>query len=363
MGNGWPPGAVEAIRTARSVPPSAQAKSLSELEFLSKRGKLGTKQVRPKKVRLKKVHQAAKIAILYKFAAARGDRYHGGAASDPRFPNAPAPPMDRYVVIGNPVAHSLSPAIHARFARSLGEALEYTTLLAPLDDFAAAARRFFDEGGRGANVTLPFKTNALRFAHEASDAACIAGAAIFLACERGHVRADNTDGVGLVTDLTTNLGLEIRGKRILMLGAGGAARGVIAPLLSLHPAAFVIANRTRERADELAREFASHGEIESQALDAAPREPFELVINATSSSVHGAPLDLVPGTVDRDSLVYDMAYGRSAGDFLAKAREHGARTSDGLGMLVEQAAESYRLWRGKRPQTRAVIEEMRSRAS
>ena len=271
--------------------------------------------------------------------------------------------MDRYVVIGNPVAHSLSPAIHARFARSLGDVLEYTTLLAPLDDFAAAARRFFDEGGRGANVTLPFKTNALRFAHQASDAACIAGAANFLACERGYVRADNTDGVGLVTDLTTNLGLEIRGKRILMLGAGGAARGVIAPLLSARPAAFVIANRTREKADELARQFASHGEIETRALDAAAREPFDLVINATSSSVHGAPLDLVPGTVDRDSLVYDMAYGRSAQDFLARAREQGARTSDGLGMLVEQAAESYRLWRGRRPETRAVIEELRSRAS
>lgn len=271
--------------------------------------------------------------------------------------------MDRYVVIGNPVAHSLSPAIHARFARSLGEILEYTTLLAPLDDFSAAARRFFDEGGRGANVTLPFKTNALRFAHEASDAACVAGAANFLACEGGRIRADNTDGVGLATDLTANLGVEIRGKRILMLGAGGAARGVIAPLLAMHPAAFVIANRTRERAEELARQFASRGDIASQALDAAPREPFDLLINATSSSVHGTPLELAPGTVGRDSLVYDMAYGRSAEAFLAKAREHGARTSDGLGMLVEQAAESYRLWRGRRPDTRAVIAELRSRAS
>jgi shikimate dehydrogenase len=275
----------------------------------------------------------------------------------------PLSPMDRYVVIGNPVAHSLSPAIHARFARALGDSLEYGTLAAPLDDFAAVARRFFDEGGRGANVTLPFKTNALRFAHEASDAACLAGAANFLACEGHRIRADNTDGVGLVTDLTGNLGLQVRGKRILMCGAGGAARGVIGPLLVLDPAAMVIANRTADRAVDLARQFARLGEVSAASLDAKPTHAFDLVINATSSSVHGEPLELPEGSVETGTLVYDMAYGKSAAAFLERARERGARTSDGLGMLVEQAAESYRMWRGKRPATAEVIAELRSRAS
>lgn len=270
--------------------------------------------------------------------------------------------MDRYVVIGNPVAHSLSPAIHAHFARAMGEAISYTTLLAPVDDFTGAARRFFDEGGRGANVTLPFKTNALRFAHAASDAAVLAGAANFLARDDDRIRADNTDGVGIVIDLARNLGLSLGGKRVLMLGAGGAARGVIAPLLALAPEAFVLANRTRERADEIARQFAAHGDVQVAALDAAHARPFDLVINATSTSVHGDPLELPSGSVNDGTFVYDMAYGKSAAAFLEKARARGARVSDGLGMLVEQAAESYRLWRGRRPDTRAVIDELRSRA-
>jgi shikimate dehydrogenase len=278
-------------------------------------------------------------------------------------PTPALPPMDRYVVIGNPVAHSLSPAIHARFAASLGEAIEYGTLLSPLDDFAATARRFFDEGGRGANVTLPFKTNALRFAHEASDAASLAGAANFLACDANRIRADNTDGAGLVADLTRNLGLGLQGKRILMLGAGGAARGVMAPLLALGPASITIANRTRERADELARHFARLGEVVAAPLEAAAASPFDLVVNATSSSVRGEALELPRGSAAAGTLVYDMAYGASAAAFLAKAGERGARVSDGLGMLVEQAAESYRLWRGQRPATGPVIAELRSRAS
>jgi shikimate dehydrogenase len=270
--------------------------------------------------------------------------------------------MDRYVVIGNPVAHSLSPAIHARFARAMGDAIEYTALLAPLDDFTSTARRFFDEGGRGANVTLPFKTNALRFAHEASEAACIAGAANFLMCDARRIVADNTDGAGLVSDLVGNLGVALRGKRILMLGAGGAARGVMAPLLALEPAAFVLANRTRDRAEDLARQFAGHGDVEVATLEAAHAQPFDLVVNATSSSLHGEPLELPRGSAAAGTLVYDMAYGPSAEPFLAKARARGARVADGLGMLVEQAAESYRLWRGHRPATAAVIAEMRSRA-
>lgn len=270
--------------------------------------------------------------------------------------------MDRYVVIGNPVSHSLSPTIHARFASLMGERVDYAALLAPLDDFASTARRFFDEGGRGANVTLPFKTNALRFAHEASDAACVAGAANFLARDGTRIRADNTDGAGLLADLESNLGVELRGARILMLGAGGAARGVLAPLLDRRPALVAIANRTRERAQELARQFAARGEVTALPWPFEPRDAFDVVINATSSSLHGEPLELPRGLVKPTGLVYDMAYGPGARAFLERSRAGGARVSDGLGMLVEQAAESWRLWRGKRPPTQAVLAELRSRA-
>src|SRR5258708_11428300 len=193
-------------------------------------------------------------------------------------------PMDRYVVIGNPVSHSLSPAIHAHFARQTGEPLEYATLEAPRDDFASAARRFFEGGGAGANVTLPFKVDALRFAAQASDRAAAAGAANFLARRDGRIEADNTDGVGLLADLTRNLGLRLAGSRILLLGAGGAARGVIAPLLAASPARLVIANRTPARAAELAQRFASGGRLEAYALDAIPQDDFDLGLHPTSPS-------------------------------------------------------------------------------
>jgi shikimate dehydrogenase len=271
--------------------------------------------------------------------------------------------MDRYVVIGNPVAHSLSPAIHARFAALMGEAIEYSTLLAPLDAFAATARGFFAQGGRGANVTLPFKVEAFALAVQASDAARLAGAANVLARDGDRILADNTDGAGLVADLTRNLGLSLEGRRIALLGAGGAARGVIAPLLALAPRVLVVANRTRERADELAAHFAARGPIEAAGFPFEAREPFDLVINATSSSTHGEPLRLPAGSASGSSLVYDMAYGPAARAFLEHASSQGVRTSDGLGMLVEQAAESYRLWRGRRPPTREVLAELRARAS
>ena len=271
--------------------------------------------------------------------------------------------MDRYVVIGNPVAHSLSPAIHARFAQLCGEAIGYTTLLAPLDAFAATARAFFDAGGNGANVTLPFKIEALALAQQASDAARLAGAANFLMRDGGRIVADNTDGAGLVADLTRNLGLDLDGARIAMLGAGGAARGVVAPLLALRPRVLVIANRTVTRAEELARRFASLGTVEAAGFPFDAGEPFDLVINATSTSTHGEPLTLAHGMATTATTVYDMAYGPGARAFLERASGTGARTSDGLGMLVEQAAESYRLWRGQRPPTREVLAELRARTS
>jgi shikimate dehydrogenase len=269
--------------------------------------------------------------------------------------------MKRYAVIGNPVSHSLSPAIHAHFAAQLGEALEYTTLLVPLGGFAEHARRFFDEGARGANVTLPFKIDAFDFADAVSERARIAGAANFLAARDGRIEADNTDGAGLVADLVANHRFALQAKRVLMLGAGGAARGVIAPLLAERPARLVVANRTAARASELASLFAAAGPIEAVALDAIPKDNFDLVLNATSSSTHGERLVLPRHVLDSASLAYDMAYGPAARAFVGEAAARGVQASDGLGMLVEQAAESFFLWRGKRPATATILAELRQR--
>jgi shikimate dehydrogenase len=284
-------------------------------------------------------------------------------ARSPRLllPDSPTFPMDRYVVIGNPVSHSLSPAIHARFAAQTHEDIDYAAMLAALDDFAGTARRFFAAGGAGANVTLPFKIEALRFAHEASERAAAAGAANFLSARAGRIAADNTDGAGLVTDLMVNLGIELRASRILLLGAGGAARGVIAPLLAQSPEVLIVANRTAERAHELAARFRSLGAIEAVALDSIPDTGFDLVLNATSTSIRGETLPLHEKVFVPEAWAYDMAYGDGARGFLERARGHGMRASDGLGMLVEQAAESFERWRGKRPDTAPVLAELRSR--
>lgn len=267
--------------------------------------------------------------------------------------------MDRYVVIGNPVAHSRSPEIHARFARATGETLVYERLLVEPGDFARAAREFFAAGGRGANVTLPFKVDAFDFAQERTQRAAQAGAVNTLAARDGLVLGDNTDGAGLVRDLTANLGLALAGSRILLVGAGGAARGVVGPLLALGPALLVIANRTRARADELARAFEPGGPVRSAGFADMGRG-FDLVVNATSSSTHGEPLELPAEVFAPGATAYDMAYGAAARAFLDRARAAGARASDGLGMLVEQAAESFHLWRGKRPETAGVIAALRA---
>jgi shikimate dehydrogenase len=268
--------------------------------------------------------------------------------------------MDRYAVIGNPVAHSLSPAIHARFAAQAGERIEYVALLAPRDGFRATAERFFAEGGRGANVTLPFKVEAFELAHEASQRARDAGAANFLVVRDARIVADNTDGIGLLADLRENLGVAVRGARLLLLGAGGAARGVVGPLLDESPARLVVANRDPARARALAERFAARGAIAACALDAIPEEPFDVVLNATSAAMLGASLSLPAALLREGVLAYDMAYGAAAEPFLARARERGARACDGLGMLVEQAAESYRLWRGHRPATAEVLAWLRA---
>jgi shikimate dehydrogenase len=266
--------------------------------------------------------------------------------------------MDRYVVIGNPVAHSLSPRIHAHFAHALGESIEYAPLLVPEGAFASYARRFFEQGGAGANVTLPFKVDAFDWAQARSERAVLAEAANFLVARGGRVEADNTDGAGLVADLTRNLGITLEGQRVLILGAGGATRGALGPLLALAPRSVTIANRTLSRAQELCDRFATHGRVHAAALERIPDERFDLVINATSSGTKGEPLAL-PAHVFAAGFAYDMAYGEGARAFVAQARAAGARASDGLGMLVEQAAESYFLWRGRRPETRAILAQLR----
>jgi shikimate dehydrogenase len=268
--------------------------------------------------------------------------------------------VDRYVVIGNPIAHSLSPDIHARFGAQTGDRIDYGRMLVAEGRFADDARAFFSGGGRGANVTLPFKGDAVSFADRCSARARLAGAANFLAVEDGQVVADNTDGEGLVNDLDRNAGFTLRGARILVLGAGGATRGVMLPLLQCMPAQVTVANRTVDRALALRETFAKHGPVDAGAL-AEIRGRFDLVLNATSASTKGETLAIDPAWFAPGSLAYDMAYGKGRGDFLARAAAAGAATRDGLGMLVEQAAAAFALWRGKRPYTSPVLAELRSR--
>jgi len=262
---------------------------------------------------------------------------------------------DRYAVFGHPIAHSKSPQIHAAFARQTRQDMSYEAILAPRDGFASSVVAFIAAGGRGANVTVPFKEEAYRLASRLSPRAQHAGAVNTLVFDDG-ILGDNTDGAGLVADLTRNLRCALAGKRILLVGAGGAARGVIAPLLDQTPAEFVIANRTVGRAQELADLFGRG--VRACGFDALDM-PFDLVINATAASLAGELPPLSPRIFTAGTLAYDMMYGRDT-PFLAFARSHGAATADGLGMLVEQAAEAFYLWRGVRPDTAPVIAALRT---
>ena len=265
---------------------------------------------------------------------------------------------DQYAVIGNPVAHSKSPLIHAAFARQTGQDLVYDRLLAPKDAFVATANAFRAGGGRGLNVTVPFKGEAFRYATMLSERASAAQAVNTLKFDRGVIFADNTDGAGLVNDLLRNLDFVIAGRRILLLGAGGAARGVIEPLLQQQPAQFVLANRTLDKAQGLAQSF--RGALEAVTYAALAGRQFDLVVNATSASLAGELPPLPPRVFARGALAYDMMYGRDETPFLAFARGEGAaRLADGLGMLVEQAAESFFIWRGLRPDSTPVLQLLR----
>jgi len=265
---------------------------------------------------------------------------------------------DRYLVIGNPIAHSKSPQIHSQFAQQTGEAMVYERLLAPLDGFVGAVREFIEHGGRGANVTLPFKLDAFALAEQRSERAQAAGAVNTLMFDHGRIVGDNTDGVGLVRDISINAGVEIKGKRVLLIGAGGAAQGVILPLLEQAPHSLTLCNRTQSKADELVRQF-SHPALQACAIDALS-DIYDLVINATSAGLSG-DLPPIPGIVfGTSTLAYDMIYSVEATSFMQLAQSHGAQARDGLGMLVEQAAESFYLWRGVRPDTAPVYKSLRA---
>lgn len=282
--------------------------------------------------------------------------------------NAPVPPvaMDGYAVFGNPIAHSRSPAIHAAFARQTGQQMQYDKRLVPLGGFAAALQDFIASGGCGANVTLPFKLDAFAAATRLTARAAAAGAVNTLQIQDGYILGDNTDGVGLVTDLQVNAGIALRGRRVLLLGAGGAAQGALLPIMEAAPAQLVLANRTADKAMALVARF-------SQACPGQPRQPavlqacrleqidtpFDIVINATAASLSQAVPAVSPRIFAAHTLAYDMMYGSTPTAFLDFAASHGAATRDGLGMLVEQAAEAFLVWRGIRPQTGAVLAMLR----
>jgi shikimate dehydrogenase len=262
---------------------------------------------------------------------------------------------DRYAVVGNPIGHSKSPRIHSLFARQTGQDMAYQALLAPLDGFVATVRGFIADGGRGLNVTVPFKEEAFRLATCLSERASAAGAVNTLAFAPDEIFGDNTDGAGLVRDIVANQSASITGKRVLLLGAGGAARGVILPLLAEQPNSLTIVNRTAEKASALIARFP--GTVGGGFEELAGRS-FDLVINATSTGLANAELPLPTDLFAPGCLAYDMVYGKET-PFLGQAQAAGARVADGLGMLVEQAAEAFLVWRGQRPDTAPVLFALR----
>lgn len=269
--------------------------------------------------------------------------------------------MDRYAVIGHPIKHSQSPFIHQQFAEQTQQQLDYQRLLAPLDGFADSLRHFVSEGGKGCNITVPFKTQALEIADELTPRAELAGAVNTLhLLADGRWLGDNTDGAGLVMDLK-RLGVSLSGAKILLLGAGGAARGVLAPLLAEQPTQVVVANRTPARAAELAQHFSDLGNISSVLLEDL-EQSFDIIINSTSASLQGESLSLSHRVCHADTRVYDMMYGQQETPFLAWAREQGLEHRfDGLGMLVGQAAESFYVWRDVRPSVEPVLNALRAK--
>lgn len=278
-----------------------------------------------------------------------------------------SPTAARYGVFGNPIAHSMSPRIHAHFAQLTQQDVVYDKHLAPLDGFADTARAFFAQGGWGCNITVPFKLEASELAHATSERVQLAGACNTLARrEDGSLFGDNTDGLGLMADLTRNAGWAIAGQRVLLIGAGGASAGVLGPLLEQTPAEVWIVNRTAAKAEALAHSHRAVAERHGVALhaggldDARLSQPFDLVINASSSSLAGAASPVPASVLHAGSHAVDLMYGPAAQAFLDWAAAQGAQTRDGLGMLVEQAAEAFVIWRGVRPPTTDLLHALRA---
>lgn len=276
--------------------------------------------------------------------------------------------MDQYYVLGNPIAHSKSPLIHARFAELTGQALRYERLLVPLESFAATLAQLLRDGVKGCNVTVPFKLDAFGAAATRSDRAQLAQAANTLVLQGSAVHADNTDGVGLVNDIQNNAGVSLAGRDVLLIGAGGAGAGALAPLLAAGPRRLVLVNRTRAKADALVARHKAHASLQGllQKTDLLTEElqglqgTFDVVINASASSLAGTGVPVSASVLKPGALACDMMYGPAAAGFIAWAQENGATPRDGLGMLVEQAAEAFELWRKVRPPSAQVLREMRA---
>ena len=269
--------------------------------------------------------------------------------------------IDDYAVMGNPISHSKSPSIHTLFAEQTQQSVLYTAIHVDLGGFKQAVGNFVATGGKGLNITVPFKQEAWELVSERSERAERAGAVNTIKIENDRLFGDNTDGVGLVNDLTINHGIELKNKNILLMGAGGAARGVLVPLLKQNPSSLFIVNRTPDRAKDLALDFSDAGEVQGGGYDAIAELKFDVVINATAASLHGE-LPPLPDTLLNDNAsCYDMMYSAKPTPFMLWATEHNAgKVLDGLGMLVEQAAESFYIWRNVKPETKNVIEKLRT---
>lgn len=267
---------------------------------------------------------------------------------------------ERYAVIGNPIAHSKSPLIHTEFAKQTQQDLTYTAELVEIGGVENFVKQFAEHNGKGLNVTVPFKLDAFQLATSLSDRAQRAGAVNTLLIDGNEIYADTTDGIGLLNDLTKNLHQIITNKRLLILGAGGAVRGVLEPLLLESPESLTIANRTLSKAEELASDFSSFGRTNACGFNDLKGKQFDLIINGTSASLSGELPPLPDGLFADNALAYDMMYGAQPTPFMLWAKQQGAtHIHDGLGMLVEQAAESFYLWRKKRPETQSVIDKLR----
>ncbi len=268
---------------------------------------------------------------------------------------------DLYAVVGNPIAHSKSPTIHALFAQQTHQDMQYRALLSPLDNFRGTVSEFLKQNGKGLNVTVPFKLEAYQLATQLTERASIAQAVNTLRFDHDVIFGDNTDGVGLVKDIEINLGIPITHQRILLIGAGGAAQGVVLPLLQKQPALLAIVNRTPDKAYALQQKFSAYGDIIAGDILSSSDQDFDIVINATSASLQGDLPELPSKIFTQTILAYDMMYGREPTPFLRLAKYSGAQQqADGIGMLVEQAAESFFLWRNVRPQTQPVIALLKS---